>query len=217
MYQFHRDLLIQKKLFYFLIIASILIAISYLLQTTFYGENIYYNTYADKLTTDRIDKLYSDGKKWQWVGFLIIPVALILKVLYNSFWLTTGSLLHDNRGKFKNNYNVCLKAEYVFIIMGFVKFLWLVAFKKVNSLTDLGFVPGSIINLFKENEIPIWLTYPLQTLNIWEVLFCIVGTSMYSIQFNVSKAKAAQLFCVPYLIGLFIWVLIVSFLTLQLT
>lgn len=212
---FHLDILNFKKFYYLILLFIIGVVLNYLNQTIFFGETIFYNTYADKLTADRIEKMYNNGKSWQWLSYLLIPLVLFLKVLYNSFWLTSASIFNDSKVKFLDNYNICLKAEYVFIIMGIFKFLWLVLFKEVNTLTDLSFMPGSLSNLFKTNEVPVWLNYPLQVVNIWEVLFCIIGTSMCSIQFNISTAKAAKLFCIPYLMGLFIWLMVVVFLSLQ--
>ncbi|WP_460684232.1 hypothetical protein [Niabella aquatica] len=138
-------------------------------------------------------------------------------MLYNTCVVTTGSLLSDSRAGFKSNFNVCLKAEYVFVIMLFVKFLVLGFFKEVNTLDDLSFMPGSLANLYKVSELPKWAVYPLQTLNLWELLFCWAGTELYALQFGISKSAAVQRFCIPYLTGLFIWVLVVVFITLQLS
>lgn len=76
-----------------------------------------------------------------------IPIILVIKILYNSAWLTTGSILNTERGNFKANLNICLKAEYVFVVMLLVKLAVFVFFKDVNTLNDLGFIPQtSIIN-----------------------------------------------------------------------
>ncbi|MFV0604669.1 MAG: hypothetical protein ACK5NK_02395 [Niabella sp.] len=40
---------------------------------------------------------------------------------------------------------------------------------------------------------------------------------LYAIQFGVSKTIAFRSFVIPYLIGLFVWVLVVVFITLQLS
>jgi len=88
-----------------------------------------------------------------------------------------GSLLSESKVCFKSNFNVSLKAEYVFIVMLFVKFLVLGFFKEVNTLEDLGFLPGSLANLYSLSDLPKWAVYRLQALNIWELLFCWEGTT----------------------------------------
>lgn len=213
----HLDFLNLKKMLYFLGLSLLLIGLSYIIQNTFYNSTIFYNTYAEQLTAERTQKMYDSAKKWQWLSFILMPLLLFFKICYNSFWLTTGSLLTNDDNSFKKCYNVSLKAEYIFVLLLLVKFIWLMLFKPVNNLQDLGFMPGSVLNLFDSSKVSKWLIYPLQTINIWEVLFCAIGTSMYSIEFNISKTKAAKLFCIPYLIGLFIWILIVVFITLQLS
>ncbi len=217
MNQIHREVLDQKKIYFFATICLFSLGIAHLIQYFFYSESVFYTTYAEQFTAERTRKLYENTKNWQWLSLILFPLLLIVKVIYNTFWITAGSLLDSERGMSKTNLNVCLKAEYIFVLMLVVKFIWLLFFKQVNNLTDLSYMPGSLLNFYTVDKIPQWLIYPLQTVNIWELLFCIIGTSMYSIQYNISKIKAAQLFCIPYLTGLFIWVLTVVFLTLQLT
>jgi hypothetical protein len=138
-------------------------------------------------------------------------------VLYNSFCITIGSSLKTEKESFSNFFNICLKAEYVFVLKDVVKLLYLSSFKDLRNLYDLDYTPCSILNLFREGEIPIWLIYFMQTINIWEILFCAVGTSLYALELNISINKAIQLFCIPYLFGLMIWLFVISFLALQFT
>jgi hypothetical protein len=217
MNQIHQEVLDHKKIYFFVMICLFSLGIAYLIQYFFYSESVFYATYAGQFTSEQTEKLYENTKNWQWISLILFPLLLIAKVIYNAFWITAGSLLHNEKIMFKTNFNVCLKAEYIFVLMLVVKFIWLLFFKQVNNLTDLSYVPGSLLNFYTVDKIPPWGIYPLQIINIWELLFCIIGTSMYSIQYNLSTMKAAQLFCIPYLSGLFIWVLTVVFLTLQFT
>lgn len=215
MHDIHFDLLKIKKIYFFVGAVIFLLIVNYITQLSFLGEQIYFNTFAENLSSDRIQKLYQNNKEWEWLGYFLLPLLYLVKIAYVSFCLTTASLLNIEEGNYKANFNVSLKADYIFIVMMLVRFTWLFFFKEINTLTDLGYIPGSILNLFNIDKIPKWIIYPLQTCNIWEVLYCLIGTSMYSIQFGVSKTIAAKQFCIPYLIGLFIWILVVVFLTLQ--
>jgi hypothetical protein len=217
MHNLHKELLESKRMIYFIILSLLLIIITYIIQSSFYNEEVFYNTYIQQLSVERAKKIYQASNKWQLISLLFLPVTLLVKTFYNSFWITAGSILNNERGGFKSNYNICLKAEYVFMLMLLVKFIWLLTFKQVNTLNDLSFIPGAVINVYSIDKIPKWLIYPLQTLNIWELMFCIVGTTMYSTQYNVSKVKAMQLFCIPYLFGLLFLLLLIVFITLQLT
>ena len=211
------SLLPIKSLQYFLVILFFHLVIAFCINFFFINETVFYNTYADMFAYERAMEIFSVQSRYQWIGYILLPVTLIIKIIYNTTCVTVGSLLHQERGEFESNFNICLKAEYVFVAMLLVKLAFFAFFKEVETLNDLGFIPGSLLNLFDANEVPKWAIYPLQTINIWEVWFCWVGTSLYSIQFNISKAKAAALFCIPYLIGLFIWILVVVFITLQST
>lgn len=211
----HEEILGLKIGQYFIAVTIFMASLILCIQYFFYIDGVVYNIYNEQLSIQRIEDFIGNQKKYQWLAYIFIPVTLIVKILYNTFWITTGSLLNNERSSFIPNYNICLKAEYVFVLMLIVKFSCLVIYKPVNTLYDLAFIPGSLANLLPTTTTPQWYQYPLQTANIWEVLYCFVGTSMYSIQHNVNKSKAAALFCIPYLIGLVIWVLIVVFITLQ--
>lgn len=41
----------------------------------------------------------------------------------------------------------------------------------------LGFLSGSLANLYSLSDLPKWAVYRLQALNIWELLFCWEGTT----------------------------------------
>lgn len=213
----YEELLSIKKWHFLVVLIIFQLVILFVIKYFFATEYVFYNTYADQFTFDRIKIAFESQSKYQWLGYLFLPLVFIIKVLYNTILLTTGSLLNTENGYFKSNFNICLKAEYIFVAMLLVKLASFAFFKEVNTLNDLGFIPGSLLNLFNTDEVPKWAVYPLQTINVWEVWFCWVGTSLYAIQFGISKSKAAVLFCVPYLIGLFIWMLIVVFLTMQFT
>lgn len=216
MHTLNLDLLKIKNSYYFLVLTISICIMNFLIQFFFNSEDVFFNTYNDQLNLETIQKLLVNQNQYKWVGFLFIPIFLMLKILYNNFFVTAGSLLNSKFGNFKENYNICLKAEYVFLLMMIIKFGCYVIYKPVNTIFDLTFIPGSVANIFSISKTPQWYTYPLQTINIWEFLFCAVGTQMFAIHHNVSKIKAAKLFCTPYLTGLFIWLLIVTFVSLQL-
>jgi magnesium-transporting ATPase (P-type) len=163
MHNLHKELLETKRIIYFITLSIILIILTYIIQATFYNEQVFYNTYLQQLSLDRVKKIYEASNKWQLVSLLFLPAALLIKIFYNSFWITACSILNNERGGFKGNYNICLKAEYVFVLMLLVKFICLLLFKQVDTLNDLSFIPGSVINLYSVDKIPKWLIYPLQT------------------------------------------------------
>lgn len=209
------ELLEIKKWQFFAVICAFQIAILFIIDYFLNTKQLFYNTYAGQIAYDRIEKSMQNQQKYKWVGYALVPILLYIKILYNTAAIMCATILSTNKISFNDHYNVCLKAEFVFVAMLIVKFACLVLFMEIETLQDLGFMPGSLANLYDLDNVPKWLIYPLQTVNIWEVLFCWVGTMLYTVHFDVDKTTAFKRFCLPYLTGLFVWVLVVVFITLM--
>ncbi len=89
----HKELLENKKLTYFIILSTILIVLTYVIQDSFYNEQVFYNTYIELLSVERAKTVYEASNKWQFLSLLFLPIILFVKVSYNSFWLTTALFL----------------------------------------------------------------------------------------------------------------------------
>ena len=209
------ELLKLNRLVYLLSISLLIIFFTYFIQSTYLTESVFYNTYAANMSSERIELLLENIKKYQWLGYSLLPVLLLIKVLYNSFILITGTLLVDRNFRFPDLFNVCLKAEMVFLLMFVGKIITLNFFKHIDVTGDINFIPVSLANFFTTTSLPKWLIYPMQTFNIWEVLYCIVGSCLFAAQFDMPRKKAALLFCGSYISGLLIIMVISIFLILS--
>lgn len=203
-----------KSKYFLLIYIAVLLFANYIIQSVYYNENVFYNTYAEQLTYERIHRLFDQSKAYSWLTYIYQPIILLIKVTYFSFWVTAGLFLYFDKVSFKRNFSICLKAEYIFILMNLIKLIGLL-FQRVETLSDLSYMPGSVLNLVNTKNIPKWLMYPLQTINIWELLYCVAGSLMLSRAYELSLKKAAGIFSISYGSGLLIWVLFVAFISLQ--
>lgn len=214
----YKDLLHFKKGYFFLVLSGVTVFLTYWVQSVFVTDAVYYNTYSGIMTSERIKHVIQGIKSVAFVGYLILPATIIIKVLYNTFFVTTATLLESNDVySFSGNFNVCLKAEFVFILMQIVKIIWLIAFQKVTVLTDINLIPLSALNLFDYASVPKWSIYLLQTINVWEAIYCYAGTKLFAEKYDLPLHRAALLFCLPYLTGIIILILITGFLVLQMS
>ncbi|WP_162817856.1 hypothetical protein U0035_20755 [Niabella yanshanensis] len=209
-----KELLQIRFWLFFVVLSGFLILETYTINNVFFSKTILYNSFADQISIERILNIYEDQEKKQLVVLILLPVFLLIKILYNAFAITVYSSL-NGRFDIRGNINVCLKAEIIFCVMLLVKMVAFSFFIEVNNLNDFSSIPGALSGFWGTKDIEVWAMYPLQTINIWEVLFCYIGTLLYANQFNVSKTVAFKRFCIPYLIGLLIWMLVIVFLTLQ--
>jgi hypothetical protein len=212
------ELLHIKKMYYFLAVVAMSIFFTWYINTVFISKSVFFHTYAESLTDERIGELFNISRSFTLISFLILPFIILVRVFYNAAAVSTATLL-ENQGiyKFDDNFNICLKAEMAFIMMSIGKVAAFILFKKITVLNDIGYMPLSALALFNANELPKWSLFALQSVNVWELLYCYIGVRLFAKNYNVSKGKAIRLFVLPYLTGLFIIILIITFLTLQFT
>lgn len=201
-----------SRSYFFFSIVLLAVVINYAIQSTLITETVFFNTYTATMDSERINELFHNIKHYQLICYLSIPVLLIIKIAYNTFALTIRTLLAPGEYGFATNFNVCLKAEMVFTAMLLVKAVWLLFFARVDTVGDLNFMPLAVADLFHMKDLPKWAVYPLQTLNLWEALYCYTGSILMATQYKLSLKKAAGLFCSGYLGGTLVIMIIAVFL-----
>lgn len=181
-------------------------------------DSLFYDFWGNKFSYEQVSRIVASNKKWEWLVYVLLPVFLLFKILIVDACLTVGGLLlriEDGFGKFLS---AIVIAEFIFLIPGIIKILWFVFVQTEYTLQDLQlFFPLSIINLFDPTELDPWLVYPLQLLNIFEILYWVVLASQLQEVLGKSFSKSLAFVCMTYGTGLFIWVILVMFLIVSLS
>ncbi len=149
---------------------------------------------------------------------MIDPVILLIKTSLITVVLYTGVFFLDIKIGFKKLFHIVLQAEFVFLFAVFVKFYWIYVFMSDVSLKTISFFqPLSIINFFSIGEIPKWLVYPMQLVNLFEIGYWLLLAYLLEKIIKKSFWKSFEFVLSTYGIGLLIWAVFVVFLTLNLT
>lgn len=165
---------------------------------------------------------YMDSqKKWWWLGYVITPLFIGVKVLLVAFclnFLKLFDLPKIDQIKFSDFLFLALLAESVFIIGGFYKFVYFYWINIEYNLEDVQtYYPLSLLN-FKENiSTEKWLAYPLQLINIFELFYWVLlawGVREF-LEEKISYLKSFGLVSITYGVGLLFWTATVCFLILN--
>jgi hypothetical protein len=139
------------------------------------NEGIYFNNFAEQLSYEQIEEMLAQSKRWEWLGYAVIPVIYLIKLSLVAACLSVGVFFVNNRFEFKRLWGVALVAEFVFLVPIIVKILWFAFIQTDYTLKDLQFFyPLSALNFFDYNHLEPWWVYPLQTLNVFEVVYWVV-------------------------------------------
>ncbi|WP_321997815.1 hypothetical protein [Draconibacterium orientale] len=195
-------------------------AITYLFNTL----NIYIQTFHDQLSISRIEKLFSLSSEQQWINYIILPIIIFLRTFYTSIFLYIGISLTQLEINFSKLFKIALLADFVFVISTIAKLIILIFFKDVYTLNDLQFIPLSILEILDNNRIDQVFIYPLSMLNVFEVsYFFVLAWLLHTIlkeeneKLSIKFGQSLKLVAASYGSGLLLWVLVVMFITLNLT
>lgn len=206
----------KNLLFGFLCISAILI--TYFTANTLVSEELYFNNFGEQMNYDQIRSFIDLQYKYQWVTYLILPVIYILKLSLLTLVLLAGTIFWNIRISFKKLFQIALIAEFLFIVPSLIKLVWFMFVKTDYELLDLQtFYPLSLLNLLNAKDIPQWLLYPLQIINVFEVLYWFILAYGISIVAKEKLPKLLGLVAASYGVGLFVWVVFVTFLNINLS
>jgi hypothetical protein len=202
---------------YFFVITIISILISFSLNYLFLFDSLYFQSFGEKIATDRIAKIIEQSHKWQWLGYVFIPIVVLLRVSFTTICLYTGFFLANFKVRFKDLFKVALLADFVFVLAGLVKLVILIFFKEVNTLNDLQFQPMSLMEVFDRTKVDALLLYPLSLISIFELLYWLTLAWLLSGITERPVGNSLKTVASSYGTGLALWVLFVMFLTVNLS
>ena len=166
---------------------------------------------------------YMDSqKKWWWVSYVTTPVLIGIKVLLVAFCLNFVKIISEKLEdvKFRDILTVVLIAEFVFIIAGFYKFFNFYLIDTDYTLETLQtYYPLSLINYKEAISTEKWLAYPLQLLNVFELMYWgILAWGIWELaDKKISYQRSLGYVALTYVIGLLFWVGVVCFLILSIS
>lgn len=206
-----------KKLYLFIAIVIANMLMMWLSKFTLVNETIFYNTYSEQLSYDRSMELFESLNKYSWIGYVFIPIALFIKFSLVSIVVYIGIFFCDlHEGvSFRNIFGVVVASEIVFLIASLLKSLWFCFFAGNYDLNDLNFFyPLSLSNFFSQSEVDkIWI-FPLQVLNLFQLIYILsLSFGLYA-QTGIEKAKVEKAVMFSYLPGLIFWIALIMFLSI---
>lgn len=180
-------------------------------------NNIFYNTYGSQLDQIRINEMLKQAIKGKWIGYLIIPVVILIRISFTSVCIFLGCFLADLKVKFNELFKIAILADFVFIISGVIKLFFLIFFVRVNTLDDLQVQPLSLLSLLDKDTLDIFYIYPLSVINVFEALYVLVLVWLISDFIGHSFLKSFKTIATSYGVGLLFWVLFFMFMNITLT
>lgn len=199
------------------IVVSLYIFTTYIGNTFIYTDSFYYHSLSDKIDVERIKGIIAFQSRFQQLGYIFIPIVLLIKLWILAGVIFTGLFLANRNVSYKDCLKITLIAELVSVSSAIFKVGWLMIDTPAR-LDDLQyFSPLSISLLLNINEFPKYLLYPLQLFNLFEVTYWIVLVLGIMAFTNMKWGKSLKVVASSYGVALFIWVIFIVFIQVQFT
>lgn len=182
-------------------------------------RDIFYDFYAEQLSIDQIENFLNSRDEWAFLSYIILPLIYLIKISLTAICVYTGIYFYQNEGiSLKDIIRIVIKADLVFFIPALIKLLWFSFINTNFSLVDFQyFMPISLLSIFEVSQIEKWLIYPLQTLNIFELVFWLLLGYQLKPLLKKDFSESLKLILASYGSGLMIWIIFVVFFVVNLT
>ena len=206
----------RMQLFVGIVLANLVII--WLSKFILINEIVFYNTYSEQLTYDRSLKLFEQLKSLSWISYVLTPIILLIKFTLVSFVLYIGIVFFNKQDKVSlgSVFKIVIASEIVFVFAALVKFLWFYVFAGNYDLNDIGFFyPLSLINIFKSEELARFWIYPLQTVNMFHLIYLLLLSYGLINLCKIEKPDSDKIVLLSYIPALVLWVALLMFLTID--
>jgi hypothetical protein len=156
-------------------ICSIYLFFNWWLQTQVFTDQVYYYSLGGRVSAEKLASFLDAQHRMSFLSYVFVPVVLVVRMTVIAFCLLTGLLLTSRKLSFKAIFKIVLFAESAFAAGVLLRLLLLAFSKGIESLAQFEtFAPLSLYSLVHPSSVPAWLTYPLQTLDLFQVAYCLL-------------------------------------------
>ena len=166
-----------------------------------YTDELYYSTFGEQFTADQIQKIISfQNVYWrQAIGYCIIPLIIIVRVLYTSLCLFIGNLVNESGWKFRSVYTISLKADIAFCLSQIGNFYYYAFSDNFSTVEDLSINFASLLKIVGKDSIPNWLVLAYNSINLFELIYITLLIIFLKITFRLSYLKSIVIYYVDLL------------------
>lgn len=205
------------------ILFSITFLIGYLSKIYLNLDRLLIESLSTRFSLEQIKEYILNKHKWQWLSYAIIPLLLLIKTAIIASVLYVGTFFYSKaKVEFKQLINVAIKAEFVFLGVGVLKIVWFYFFQTNYTLEDIQyFYPLSALNIVGYKGLEAWFIYPLQVLNLFELVYWLLLSYFIGKLAFTEKDKGKpmdlgfKIVASSYGSTLLLWVVVVMFFTLN--
>jgi hypothetical protein len=180
------------------------------------SDALFYDNFAEQLIAEKIEAILAQMHKWAWINYIVIPLIYLIKFTLVALVLLTGFFFFDKKVDFSQIFKAVILAEIVFLLVPIINLLWFMFVQTQYTFQEIQyFHPLSVLQLFDAKSLPKWQIYPLQLFNVFELIYWVLLAYWLKKILNISLNKSMEVVASSYGTGLILWVVFITFLSLN--
>jgi hypothetical protein len=181
-------------------------------------EDVYLEYLKDQMSVKRILRFLELKRDLVWINYIAIPIMYLIKFSIITLWVLSGSILFGYKNSFQEIFRVVIIAEFFWLVPSFIMLIWFGCIDTGYTLQDIQyFKPLSLLNFFNVSEIESWLIFPLQSLNLFEVVYMFVLAIGIKRILKKDYLEALNFTIPVYGTALMTWIVFITFLNINLS
>jgi hypothetical protein len=177
----------------------------YIFTDNFYKSGLVKTFHTENQIFDYILK----DRGFEWKNYVFIPFMVFSITCLISLCLFVGFNTVEKKISIKDSFKITLQSIIVFPLNYFITVLlklFHVLSYKLETVNDI-YKYQSVLRFFKVEKLPQWAIYPLEKVNITEIVYFLVLALFINIHFHFKWNKSIKYSLMIYGIGLFIWII----------
>lgn len=205
-----------RLVWYLLILVMLYVSLTAYTQTFIYTDEFIYRSLSNEYSNSAIETLVTSENRLGWISYIFVPIITILKIFFITLCVTTGAIFSDTNFTYRNIFLSATISESVFLFSQILFSINLFINRDLLTIENArSYFPLSILSYYGIENVVSWLHYPLLTLNLFEVAYILCISWLLSKQWKPNFIESINIVLPSYGIGLVIWMVLVVFLTLQ--
>jgi hypothetical protein len=214
-------MILKNNYLNFTLIVLLSVIFTYEFNNFIQTDSLIVQNLSEKYTQEIITSFLDSRHQWAWASYIFIPIflyittsliALIILLVIELYYLNETR----PKVKFKDTWRIVLMAQWSAIVAVFVKVFWFGFYHTQYSLEELqSFSPLSLINLFDRKTVDVWLTYPIQLVNLFELAYWVLLVIGIKHLLKRTWLKSIEMVFLSYGLALIVWVVVIMFISLN--
>ena len=116
-------------------------------------------------------KILAEFQKYRWLGFVVSPVFLLLRIWLVAMCLFVGGILNDDYPpqRYSVCYSVSLRASVIFVLSSIVSCALMLTMGQAGAAEVVEYF--SLMFLVSIDNLAQWLAIPIAALNVFETAY----------------------------------------------